>query len=286
MIKFLVILAAIILCYVIWQRQELKKFRVVHYTVSSDRIVTPVKLLVAADFHCHTYGEGNRRLNAAVREIAPDLILVPGDMIVSAHTEAYPVALDFFRVLAETAPVYFSNGNHESRVEVPESLYYEAYREYRKQVEALGVHILNNKQMRVECKGNSLMLYGVDIPLDCYTKGKVVPLPDHFMEDTFGDVSTENFSILLAHNPLFCEDYAAWGADLTVSGHTHGGLIRIPGIGSLISPQFQFFPKYDSGEFTIGKNRAVVSRGLGTHTFHIRIFDRAELVVVHLEPKR
>lgn len=254
MIKFLVILAVIFFFYAIWQSQELKKFRVRHYTVSSDRINTPVKLLVAADFHCHTYGEGNRRLNDAVRELAPDLILAPGDMIVSAHTKDYPVALDFFRALAETAPVYFSNGNHESRVETPESVYYEAYREYRKQVEALGVHILNNERVRVECKGNYLMLYGVDIPLDCYTKGKVVPLPAHFMEDTFGAVSSEDFSILLAHNPLFCKDYASWGADLTVSGHTHGGLIRIPGIGSLISPQFQFFPKYDAGDLRSERN--------------------------------
>lgn len=284
--KIMLIIIALFLCYVIWQRQELKKFRIAHYTVVSERIHKPVKLLVAADFHCHIYGEGNKKLTTAVEEINPDLILVPGDMIVSAHTEDYPAALSFFKELIKAAPVYFSNGNHESRVEQPESLYFEEYMEYKRQVEELGVHILNNEKEQVECKENSLMLYGLDIPLDCYTKGKIVPLPENFLNDALGEADSEKFSVLLAHNPLFCDDYAAWGADLTVAGHTHGGLIRLPGIGSVISPQFQLFPKYDSGFFTIGKRHAVVSRGLGTHTFHIRIFDRAELVVIHLKPEK
>lgn len=279
--KWLFCIPALFLLYVIWQKQELKKFAVTHYHVESPKLRKVLTLVVVSDFHCHSYGENNERLVRAVREIKPDLILVPGDMIVSAKTEQYQVAVGFFRELTGIAPVYFTNGNHESRVDVPESPYWEAYRKYKTEVQALGVHFLNNAAEHVTCRGNSLELYGADIPLECYKKGKTVPLPKDFLEDTFGPVETEAFSILLAHNPAYVKEYTAWGADVTVSGHTHGGLVRIPGIGSLISPQFKLFPKYDAGEFGRNGKKAFVSRGLGTHTFHIRVFDRAELMVIH-----
>ncbi len=283
--KIIILIIFLVLCYIFWQKQELKKFKVTNYSVTSAKLKAPVKLLLVSDYHCHPYGKGNERLIAAVKKERPDLILVPGDMIVSAYTDQYPVALAFFRELSKVAPVYFSNGNHESRVELPESQYYETYLAYRREVEKLGVRILNNQSEPVEVNGNILYLYGVDIPLSCYTKGKIVSLPEHYMEKVFAGKANKNeFTVLLAHNPMFSEDYAAWGADLIVSGHTHGGLIRIPYIGSIMSPQFELFPKYDAGQFQIGKSTAIVSRGLGTHTFHIRIFDRAELTVIHLQP--
>lgn len=281
--KWILMIPVLILAYVIWQRQELKKFTVTHYEVNSEKLKNPLTALVVSDFHCHNYGRKNERLVHAVKEVKPDLILVPGDMIVSAKTEEYPVAFDFFRELTQIAPVYFANGNHESRIDVEDSPYREAYESYKRKVQKLGVHFLNNRCEAVNCNENILTLYGVDIPLECYQKGKTVPLPEKYVKDTLGAVDAEHFSILLAHNPAYIEDYTGWGADVTVSGHTHGGLVRIPGVGSVISPQFKLFPKYDAGEFTVNGKKAFVSRGLGTHTFHIRIFDRAELMVLHLK---
>jgi hypothetical protein len=74
--------------------------------------------------------------------------------------------------------------------------------------------------------------------------------------------------------------YFDWGADLILSGHYHGGLVCIPGIGSVISPQFELFPRNSFGKFEHDGACALVSRGMGTHTFHIRIFNRSELLVV------
>lgn len=286
MIKIILVLVAICIVYILWQRQELKKFQVTHYTVANHKIKSPMTLLLVSDYHCHPFGEKNQRLKEAVAKADPDLIFVAGDMIVSAHTQEYPIALQFFETLSKEAPVYFANGNHESRVEIPESAYYEAYQNYKEQVQNMGVHILNNQREETVYGENSLTIYGLDIPLECYAKGRNVPLPKDYLTQTLGKVEKERFTILIAHNPMFCEDYAGWGADLILSGHTHGGLVRVPGVGSLLSPQFEIFPKYDSGEFTLGDSRIIVSRGLGTHTFHIRIFDRAELAVIHLEPTR
>ena len=105
---------------------------------------------------------------------------------------------------------------------------------------------------------------------------------EHFIRDVLGDAKQDSVQILMAHNPMFAKEYAEWGADVSVCGHTHGGLVRIPGIGSVISPQFELFPKYDAGEFNFGDRKVYVSKGLGTHTFHIRVFDRAEVLMIRI----
>ena len=103
------------------------------------------------------------------------------------------------------------------------------------------------------------------------------------MSFIFGIPDPEVFHILLAHNPVYFDTYAAWGADLTLSGHLHGGIIRIPGIGGLITPQAQLFPKYDRGLISVNGKYMVVSAGLGEHTVPIRIFNPPQLILITVE---
>ena len=106
--------------------------------------------------------------------------------------------------------------------------------------------------------------------------------PEH-VEECLGKPEKEAFQILIAHNPVHFQAYRRWGADLVLSGHLHGGLVRIPGIGGVISPQFRIFPKY-CGELTREKDSWIaVSKGLGSHTINIRLFNPAEVVVLHLK---
>ena len=129
------------------------------------------------------------------------------------------------------------------------------------------------------------MLSALELELDYYEKGGIVPMEPSYMQERLPAPREDMFQILLAHNPAYAEQYAAWGADVTFCGHNHGGLIRIPGVGSLISPQLTLFPKYDAGKFQIGSRYVIVSRGLGTHTFHVRIFNRAELLEIKFLPQ-
>jgi predicted MPP superfamily phosphohydrolase len=284
--KIIAIILVLLAIYVIWQKLELQKFRVTEYTVEAEKVQYDFRMAVIADLHCHEYGENNERLLDTIKKQKPDAILIPGDMIISAHTEKYEIALRFLQKVSEIAPVYFSNGNHESRIDRPQSPYYEFYQAYRNQVEKAGVHILNNEKEVCTISGNNCIIYGADIPLDCYQKGKINPLPVGFLEEKLGVCDCDRFSVLLAHNPTYCDDYASWGADLILSGHMHGGLVRIPGMGSVISPQFKLFPKYDAGRFCINHSTAIISKGLGTHTFHIRIFNRAEVVMIQVKSKQ
>lgn len=131
---------------------------------------------------------------------------------------------------------------------------------------------------------NKVQLSALELELDYYEKGRIVPLKKDYLEERLPGQKEGAFQILLAHNPAYAQEYLRWGADVAFCGHNHGGLIRIPGIGSLISPQLTWFPKYDAGRFQEGDKNVIISKGLGTHTFHVRIFNRAELLWVKLVP--
>ena len=280
--KIIGIIILLIGCIVLWQHLELKKFQITSYEYRTKKITQSVKFAVVADLHAHVYGRDNDILIQKIKEQKPDIILVPGDMIVSRYPETYETAYQTFEKLTEIAPVYFSNGNHESRVSKVPVMQTEAFLEYENRVRKLGVHILNNASEEVILHGGKFCISGLEIPLECYGKGSYEPLPEHFIRDVLGDAKQDSVQILMAHNPMFAKEYAEWGADVSVCGHTHGGLVRIPGIGSVISPQFELFPKYDAGEFEFDGKKVYVSKGLGTHTFHIRVFDRAEGLMIRI----
>lgn len=280
--KIIGMIILLIGCFILWQHFELKKFRITSYEYQTDKITQSVNFAVVADLHAHVYGRDNDILIQKIKEQKPDMILVPGDMIVSRYPETYETAYQAVKKLTEIAPVYFSNGNHESRVSKVPVMQTEAFLEYENRVRNLGVHILNNASEEVILHGGKFCISGLEIPLECYGKGSYEPLPEHFIRDVLGDAKQDSVQILMAHNPMFAKEYAEWGADVSVCGHTHGGLVRIPGIGSVISPQFELFPKYDAGEFNFGDRKVYVSKGLGTHTFHIRVFDRAEVLMIRI----
>ena len=243
------ILLGVLLIGVIWQYTELKKFKVTEYRFSTAKLHADRRFAVLADLHGFTYGKRNEKLIGELCAFQPEAILIAGDMIVSGDEESYKKAYNLLCRITKLAPVYYGFGNHESR----------------------------------ELGTTDKAVSGLELNLRYYEKRKEVPLEKDYLKKVLGEADRKRFQILLAHNPTYSEEYAAWGADLTVCGHNHGGLIRLPGRGSLFSPQLTFFPKYDGGQYEIAGKQVIVSRGLGTHTFHIRIFNRAELVLIRAE---
>ena len=118
-----------------------------------------------------------------------------------------------------------------------------------------------------------------------YKKILVKKLKPEYIEERLGPAGRERFQILLAHSPLFMDAYRAWGADLTLAGHFHGGTIRIPLLGGVMTPQYQFFLPCCAGFFWKKGGYMIVSRGLGTHSINIRINNKPQLVVVKLTNK-
>lgn len=280
----------LILLFFIECRRELGFFRTTRYELCVPKLAALSKekrIVLLADLHNKVYGEDNEDLLNGIRRENPDLILIPGDMLISKGTGDYEIALAFVSKLPEICPVYYSLGNHEQRLKENPGKYEEyAYKEYKNKLLKAGVHILENKHTHVMLDQLCVSIYGLELPMSTYEKFKSHRLSAGDVANCTGNVNPDNFNILLAHNPVFFEAYKAWGADLTASGHLHGGIIRIPGLGGIISPQVELFPKY-SGEMTVeGTQAIVVSKGLGTHTFNLRFCNYAEMVTIRLVPYR
>ena len=259
---FVIAIVGLLLCYMAWQYYELQQFRVTTYEITTDKLKEDMRLMVLSDLHCHQYGNKNERLLRAIKQEAPDLILIPGDLIMDKVPEKYGFSEEFIALIKDICPIYFSRGNHESRViHYPETDNYKRYAAVEQKMRDFGCHILSNEKELVQIGQNQLMVYGLELDLPFYTKGIRIAMSDSTMMDYLGEADANYYNVLLAHNPAFTENYGAWGADLTVSGHNHGGLVCIPGLGSIISPQFQFFPKYSAGCYDVKGKKAVVSRG-------------------------
>ncbi len=264
---------------VIAQLIELRFFRLTTYELQNVKTTEGFRIALIADLHGFSYGKGNERLLSAIRGAKPDLILIAGDLIVREKVAQYESMATFTAELSRIATTCFSYGNHEARAKIENP----SFAVFEETLQKSGVILLRNESKNVTVHGNTLTLYGLDLPLSYYEKRKEQTLPDGFLNETLGLCDEQSFSILLAHNPAFGDDYFRWGADLTVSGHTHGGLVRIPGGKSVVSPELKLFPKYDGGHYEQDDQHLVVSKGLGTHTFHIRIFDRAEVVLIDVK---
>ena len=130
-----------------------------------------------------------------------------------------------------------------------------------------------------------IRIYGSEIDRLYYKRFGIQPMDPEYLPGILGQPSEEYFNILIAHDPDYFPKYADWGADLVLSGHVHGGMVRVPFWGKgVVSPNVRLFPKYDGGEFTLGKTRMLLSRGLGMHTIPIRLFNPGEVLEVDLLP--
>ena len=269
-----ILVAAVLLVFAEMYR-ELHTFRVTRYQVASPKLAGEKTWVFLSDLHNQVYGVNNCRLIDAVKEESPDLILIGGDMLVGKNGHSYEPALACVKELVKIAPVYYANGNHEERMKLKPQKYDQSYALYREKLLNLGVHLLENESA-VLSDESKVRLTGLEIPLECYTHLKRREMPEGAIKERIGNRDPEAFQVLLAHNPSYMKEYLAWGADLILSGHLHGGMVRIPGIGGVIGPKY-------SGEMRrVGDQTVIVSKGLGTHTIHIRLFNPAEVVVLSL----
>lgn len=271
--------------------RELHHFRVTHYTIESQKFKgfsRDLNLIFLSDLHNRVFGEKNEPLLQAIRNEKPDLILIGGDMLVGKEDASYDIALDFTSQLPEIAPVLYATGNHEQRMREKPEIYQAAYADYRQQLKDRGVLFLENGSCRIEAGTVLLEISGVELPSASYKKLKKLPIQasdiaEYLHKDSVSVTEDSVYRILLAHNPAYMNAYKGWGADLILSGHLHGGVMRLPGIGGVITPQAFLFPKY-SGEMTKeGEQTIIVSRGLGTHTINIRLFNQPEVVSICLK---
>lgn len=281
----------IILTLVNILRQELKKFKIVHYTISMQELHIEGKtgkslekvcrFAFLSDLHNHSYGKNNEKLLTAIDEAKPDFIVSAGDMLVAKPGHSMETAIQLMRDLASQYPVYYGNGNHEYRLRIYQKKYGDMYQKYKEVLDSCGIHHLANEKKILSFGKRKINICGLEIDRKYYKRFEKTAMEDAYIESEVGK-KPNLFTILIAHNPEYFPQYANWGAELTLSGHVHGGIVRFPKLGGLVSPQLRLFPKYDGGVYKINGKYMILSRGLGTHTIPIRIFNRAELIIIDL----
>ena len=224
-----------------------------------------LRILHLSDLHAKQFGHNNMGLAALCRSLRSDMICFTGDVF--SRNEEFAAVMDklgLMQALAETAPTYYIRGNHENdRPELAES--------FESELRVLGIHVLRNESTLFERSEASITVTGLELPWDCYR----LPNGSYFglrrvtpslVKDLAGTANNSGFNLLLAHTPLPFHAYAAWGADLTLAGHIHGGIVRIGGVG-LLSPERKFFPRYTKHLYRIrtpqGFRSMEVSSGLG-----------------------
>lgn len=265
---------------------ENSTFRIKRYTICHEKIgrkANGLKIAFLSDLHNSCYGRGNSKLLQAIQDENPDLILIGGDMLIGKNGDYMDNACTLLQNLSMKFPVYYGNGNHESRMKFNPDKYEDRYQIYEKKLKAMGVSLLCNESVFLE--EQDITITGLELDEYYYQKGKKVMMEESDMEDLVGVSDRENFQILLAHHPEFFEKYSEWGANLVLSGHNHGGIVRLPLLGGVISPQYRLFPKYDGGLYKKDGNYMVLSRGLGTHTIKIRLWNVPELCMIELKEK-
>lgn len=285
MIKIILIIVAVFIVYCLIEMiRELRDFRVTKYRICSQKlngIKREKKIIFLSDLHNRMYGEENERLLESIRNQHPDLILIGGDMLVRKDGNSYDKTVHFLAKLPGICPVYCANGNHEQKLKELPDKYEQSYEEYKKALTASGIHMLENASETVKLDEVPVKLSGLEIPLGAYARFGKKELSLKEITDRIGEHG-DDYQILLAHHPGYMKEYLAYGADLILGGHYHGCVVQLPGIGGVISPNFTLFPKYSGGIYQEGEQTAVVSRGLGTHSVPLRLWNWPELIVLEL----
>lgn len=280
MLDIFLFLLMLVIILILWvMLYDSNRFVVVQHEIRDRRISGHYRVVFLSDLHNKQYGRDNARLLQAIEEAQPDAVLIGGDMINGRPGEKLDKVVTLLRSLKEKYPVYYANGNHEHRIKLYPETYGDAAEKYAAALEELGIAPMVNSHVQLPESG--LVIYGSEIDKYYYKRFTVPVMPQNYLPELLGRPDPSYYTVLLAHNPDFFPGYADWGADLVLSGHVHGGIVRVPIWGKgLLSPNVRFFPKYDGGVYREKQSTMILSRGLGMHTIPFRLFNPGELIVI------
>lgn len=244
------------------------------YCFSHENIDHPVKLLFLSDLHNNTFGRENEHLIRAIREEQPDVILIGGDLIVGKGGRVNTNhALSFVNQIQDICPVLYTYGNHETRVKDTKE-----FQNYQRELKKQRIELLNNTGIHMQIHGQKFFFYGLELSNEQYKKEQIS------RKNPFRGIKGE-IKVLIAHTPNFFETYAKWNPDYVFSGHNHGGIVRLPHIGGMISTEHKLLPKYSYGVYQRKATSMILSAGAGTHTIKFRLFNPSEIVLAELQEK-
>lgn len=268
--RFLIIAAAIV--FIWWFNNY--TLTTPEYTVYSDKISGSFRIAVLSDLHATEHGISNEKIVNKINDAAPDLVFMLGDMYSRDSDEseiAIPIEL-VSMLTSEGYSVYFIPGEHDTA------------QSYLEGMEKAGAHVMDYRGEIIDVNGNSVQILGID---------NVYFSPTFDLNNAF-TLADGCYTILMAHIPNY-EAYSAFGADLTICGDTHGGIIQLPFDKgpAYYSETGEWFPEisgqrddiYDKGMFPYEGGAMFITSGIGAYPVPARFNNRPEIAIIDIEPE-
>lgn len=255
--------------FLLWQNSSIQTPRTTVSLPQLPAAFSGLRVVELADLHGRSFGRDNRRLLRALRRLQPDIICIDGDFF-DEKTDLSMVA-PLAAQLCAIAPTFYVTGNHEWRVGTLSQVL-AAMREQ-------GVTVLRNDYRLLRRGSERIVIAGVDDPNGPADQ----KTPEQLVEQIRREQGQDVFILMLAHRNDTMSLWSSLGVQLVLTGHCHGGVIRLPLLGGVFGAGETFFPDYDAGLYREGDTALYVSRGLGYSRCRFRLFNRPELSLLVLQ---
>lgn len=256
------------ICFVFWENCAIQTEETEVFSADLPAEFDGLRVVEIADLHGRELGEKNRGLLRSVESAEPDLICIDGDLF-DENTELTMLE-PLLRGLVRIAPTFYVTGNHEWQVE--------HLRDILSRMEELGVNVLENEYRLLRCGEARIAVAGVHDPCGPYDMKQ----PEQVVSELRAEAGEDTYILMLAHRNDTLPLWSELGVQTVLTGHCHGGVVRIPLIGGVFGTRRELFPEYDAGLFQNGGTNLYVSRGLGYTNVHFRLFNRPQLPVLVL----
>lgn len=271
---------------------ETHHFRIKRYSIKTDRIKKQTTFAFISDLHNCNYGKYNEKIITAIKNERPDFLIIGGDLIVGKRNigqcipeKYFNNAVSFLKGISGEFPILYTYGNHETRIKnrrETNPLYNAYIEQIKKQVQEQKITFLNDDIW----SDNNIIVAGLEVNDEAYDNDKSFERVrlERLMSLVSEKQPQDNscYRILVSHPPDFFDLYAEENVDLILCGHIHGGTVRLPGIGGVISRKYKLFPKYSYGMYKKNGRKMILTGGLGDHTIHFRLFNMPEIVIITL----
>lgn len=245
---------------------DVKHTRLATLQRSSAHVTGELKVLQVTDVHDMGPGEQRDGIVQQATDLQPDLIALTGDLVNMTTRDLSRIEPFVAQLAATRIPVFYVPGNHEwASGRLPQVV---------QMLQRHGVVVMQNTHQSLDGSWGQLDVVGTD---DYYSG--------------VGDLAAamrgtrpEAFHLVLSHSPegVF-DDLARHRADLAISGHTHGGQIRLPWVGAIYTPGGGLFPRLDKGLFSNGESTLYIDSGVAA-SIPLRINDRSQITLITIQP--